>query len=92
VCSEASAVMGAVVANFFPNSWNLKVSPDKGVRHIPWCVYYHVQGLRLEAFQDLDVGCGNGDEFVIRAGRPPFTPQEDSWYSFLLVAESTPGP
>jgi hypothetical protein len=22
----------------------------------------------------------------------PFTPQEDSWYSFLLEAESTPGP
>jgi hypothetical protein len=24
--------------------------------------------------------------------RPPFTPQEDSWYSFLLEAVSTPGP
>jgi hypothetical protein len=24
--------------------------------------------------------------------RLPFTPQEDSWYSFLLEAESTPGP
>jgi hypothetical protein len=24
--------------------------------------------------------------------RPPFTPQEDSWYSFLLEAESTPRP
>jgi hypothetical protein len=24
--------------------------------------------------------------------RPPFTPQEDSWYSFLLEAEWTPGP
>jgi hypothetical protein len=24
--------------------------------------------------------------------RQPFTPQEDSWYSFLLEAESTPGP
>jgi hypothetical protein len=24
--------------------------------------------------------------------RPLFTPQEDSWYSFLLVAESIPGP
>jgi hypothetical protein len=58
VCSEASAVMGAVVAYIFLNSWNLKVSPDKGVRHIPSCVYYHAKGFRLEAFQDLDVGCG----------------------------------
>jgi hypothetical protein len=24
--------------------------------------------------------------------RPPFTPKEDSWYSFLLETESTPGP
>jgi hypothetical protein len=24
--------------------------------------------------------------------RPPFTPKEDSWYSFVLEAESTPGP
>jgi hypothetical protein len=24
--------------------------------------------------------------------RPPFTHQEDSWYSFLLEAESNPGP
>jgi hypothetical protein len=24
--------------------------------------------------------------------RPPFNPQENSWYSFLLEAESTPGP
>jgi hypothetical protein len=23
---------------------------------------------------------------------PPFTPQEDSWYSFVLEAELTPGP
>jgi hypothetical protein len=23
--------------------------------------------------------------------RPAFTPQEDSWYSFILEAESTPG-
>jgi hypothetical protein len=28
---------------------------------------------------------------ALRAGRPLFTPQEGSWYSFLLEAESTPG-
>jgi hypothetical protein len=31
---------------------------------------------------------------ALRAGRPlppPPPPQEDSWYSFLLEAESTPG-
>jgi hypothetical protein len=33
--------------------------------------------------------CG---EVVSLKCRPPFTPQEGSWYSFLLEAESTPGP
>jgi hypothetical protein len=31
-------------------------------------------------------------EVVSLTRRPPFTLQEDSWYSFLLEAESTPGP
>jgi hypothetical protein len=34
----------------------------------------------------------DGGEVVSLTGRPPFTPQEDSWYSFLLDADSTPGP
>jgi hypothetical protein len=34
----------------------------------------------------------DGGEVVSLMRRPPFTPQEDSWYSFLLEAESTPGP
>jgi hypothetical protein len=34
----------------------------------------------------------DGGEVVRLTCRPPFTPQEDSWYSFLLEAESTPGP
>jgi hypothetical protein len=31
-------------------------------------------------------------EFVSLTPRPPFYPQKDSWYSFLLEAESGPGP
>jgi hypothetical protein len=59
VCGEASAVVGAVAAYCFLNWWNWKVSQDKSVWHIPWCIHYHAQGFRLEAFQDLDVGCGS---------------------------------
>jgi hypothetical protein len=33
-----------------------------------------------------------GGEFVSFTRRPPFTPQEDSWYSFPLEAESPQGP
>jgi hypothetical protein len=31
------------------------------------------------------------DEVVSHTRRQPFTPQEDSWYSIWLEAESTPG-
>jgi hypothetical protein len=40
----------------------------------------------------LDNRLTDGGDFVNFNRRPPFTPQEDSWYSFLLEAESTPGP
>jgi hypothetical protein len=40
--------------------------------------------------QFLDSRIIDGGEVVSLARRPPFTLQEDSWYSFLLEAESTP--
>jgi hypothetical protein len=36
----------------------------------------------------LDSRLTDGAEVVRLRRRPPFTPQEDSWYSFLLEAES----
>jgi hypothetical protein len=40
----------------------------------------------------LDSWLTNGTKVVSLMLRQPFTPQEDSWYSFLLQAEETPGP
>jgi hypothetical protein len=40
----------------------------------------------------LDNRLTDGGEVVSLTHRPPFTPGEDSWYLFLLEAESTPGP
>jgi hypothetical protein len=34
----------------------------------------------------------DGGKVVSPTRRPHFTPQEDFWYTFLLEAESTPGP
>jgi hypothetical protein len=44
---------------------------------------------RLSHF--LDNRLTDGGEVVSLMRQPPFTPQEDSWYSFLLQAESTLG-
>jgi hypothetical protein len=46
--------------------------------------------LRLPHF--LDNRLTDGGKVVSPTRRPLFTPQEDSWYSFLLEDESTPGP
>jgi hypothetical protein len=40
----------------------------------------------------LDNRLTDGDEVVSPKCQLPFTPQEESWYSFLLEAELTPGP
>jgi hypothetical protein len=46
--------------------------------------------LRLPHF--LDNRITDGDKVNSLTRRPPFTPREDSWYSFLLEAELTPNP
>jgi hypothetical protein len=46
--------------------------------------------LRLPHF--VDNRLTDSGKVVSLTRRPPFTPQEDSWYSFLFEAVSTPGP
>jgi hypothetical protein len=40
----------------------------------------------------LDNRLTDGGEVFSLTHRPPLIPREDSWYSYLLEAESTPGP
>jgi hypothetical protein len=40
----------------------------------------------------LDNRLTDGGKVVSLTRRSPITPKEDSWYSFLLEADSTPGP
>jgi hypothetical protein len=42
--------------------------------------------------QYVDNRLTDGVKVVSLTRRPLFTPQEGSWYSFLLEADSTPGP
>jgi hypothetical protein len=51
---------------------------------------YGYETLRVPQY--LDNRLTDGGKGVSLTRRPPFTPQEGSWYSFLLEAESTPGP
>jgi hypothetical protein len=59
MCSETSTVLRAVVADFFFNCWYFEIPSDKHIWHIPRCIHYHAQGLRLETFQNFYVGSGS---------------------------------
>jgi hypothetical protein len=51
---------------------------------------YGCETLRVPQY--LDNRLIDGGKVVSLTRRPLFTPQEGPWYSFLLEAESTPGP
>jgi hypothetical protein len=49
MCAEASTVLRVVAEDFFFNCWYSDIPSDNRIRHIPRCVHYHAQGLRLES-------------------------------------------
>ena len=50
------------------------------------------EGSRKLRFPDFMTTVQDGRKVVSLTHRPLFTPRKCSWYSFLLEAESTPGP
>jgi len=50
------------------------------------------QGSRELRFPDYVTTAQDGGKVVSLTHRQLFTPRKYSWYSFLLEAESTPGP
>jgi hypothetical protein len=63
---------------------SVKISPFTG----PRCP----EGSRKLRFPDYVTMAQDGGGVVSLTHRPLFTPQDIIWYSFLLEAESTPGP
>jgi hypothetical protein len=77
VCTEAGTVLRAVAADFFFNCWYLEIPSDNRIRHIPRCVHYHAQGLRLETFQNFYVGCGSRT--------PELNSVDPDWFEYCFV-------
>jgi len=50
------------------------------------------EGSRKLRFPDFVTTAQDGGKVASLKHRPPLTPSKYSWYSFLLDAESTPGP
>jgi len=59
---------------------------------VPLQAWIGPEGSRKLRFPDFITTTEDGDKVVSLTHRPPFTPRKYTWYSFLLEAESTPGP
>jgi hypothetical protein len=70
---------------FLPNLSKNKAIPVTGREGLEGCQKWRLPHL-------LDNRLSDGGKVVSLTRLQPFTPQESSWYSFLLEAESTPGP
>jgi hypothetical protein len=57
--AEASTIVRAEAADFFCDCWAVKIPSDERVGDVPGSIHYHAQDLRLESFQDFNVGGGS---------------------------------
>ena len=62
------------------------------VKAVPLQTWTGPQGSRKLRFPDFVTTAQGGGRVVSLKHRPLFTPRKYTWYSFLLEAESTPGP
>jgi len=67
------------------------LSTDEG-NAVPLQAWSGPDGSRKLRFPDYVTSVQVGGKAVSLTHRPLFTPRKYSWYSFLLEAESTPGP
>jgi hypothetical protein len=66
-------------------------SKGKG-KAVPLQAWSSLEGSRKLRFPDLLTTAQDGGKVVSHTHRPHLPPRKFSWYSFLLEAESTPGP
>jgi hypothetical protein len=57
--AKSSTIVIAVTADFFFDCWAVEILSDECIRDIPGGVHNHAQDLRLESFQDFNVGSGS---------------------------------
>jgi hypothetical protein len=57
--AKSITIVRAVTADFFCDCWAVKIPSDERVGDVPGSVHNHAQGLRLESFQNFNVGGGS---------------------------------
>ena len=67
------------------------MTASKG-KAVPLQAWSGPEGSRKLRFPDFMTAAQDGGKVVSLTHRPPLPPGNNTWYSFLLEAESTPGP
>jgi hypothetical protein len=70
----------------------IRLKPDVESKAFPLQAWSGPEGSRKLRFPDLLTKAQDGGKVVSLTHRPHLPPRKYSWYSFLLEAESTPGP
>jgi hypothetical protein len=78
--SSQLPVLRAVAADFFFNCWYFEIPSDNFIQHMPRCVHYHVEGLRLETFQNFYVGSGSRTPELYSVGA--------DWFEYYFTYEN----
>ena len=71
---------------------NLSSTGNVKVKAVPLQAWSGPEGSRKLRFRDIMTMAQDGSKVVSLTHRPPLPSRKYTWYSFLLEAESTPGP
>ena len=69
-----------------------KLHIDSKCKAVPLQAWSGPEGFRKLRFPDIMTTAQDGGKVVSLTHRPLLPPRKYTWYSFLLEAESTPGP
>jgi hypothetical protein len=70
--AKSITIVRAVTADFFFDCMSAEVPSDEWIRDVPWGVHNHAQNLRLESFQNFNVGGGSSAPELYTTGPDGF--------------------
>jgi hypothetical protein len=70
--AKSITIVRAVTADFFFDCRAAEVPSDEWIRDVPWGFHNHAQDLRLESFQNFNVGGGSSAPELYTVGPDGF--------------------
>jgi hypothetical protein len=86
--AKSITILRAVTADFFFDWRAAEVPSDEWIRDVPWGVHNHAQDLRLESFQNFNVGGGSSAQELYTVGPDGLT-WNSAWFAVHTVKLQT---